>query len=141
MHILLMLAECKKQGLEFEYTGKLLDYFMNRKVFYRSDSPDTLVLRDRPGKRIIDNFFPAESFRVGLPQMLHAFSVLGVGNKWELKEAWELLQNKKDKEGKLTLEGTLAKSYLPKERVGKPSKWVTLYALLAERYKEKSNLR
>jgi len=134
INVLLMLAECKKQGLEFEYTGKLLNYFMKRRVFYRSNSSDTLVLRNRPGKRMIDNFFPAEPFRVGLPQLLYAFSVLGVGNKPELKEAWELLQSKKAKEGKSILEGTLAKSYLPKERIGKPSKWVTLYAQLAEKY-------
>lgn len=138
MHVLLMLAECKKQGLESEYTSMLLDYFMKRKVFYRSDSPDTLVLRNRHGKRMIDNFFPAETFRVGLPQLLYAFSVLGSGNRSELKEAWQLLHSKKDKEGKFILEGTLAKSYLPKEHVGKPSKWVTLYALLSENYKEET---
>jgi hypothetical protein len=136
MHVLLMLAECKKQGLEFEYTARFLDYFMKRRVFYRSNSLDILVLRDRPGKRMIDNFFPAEPFRVGLPHLLYAFSVLGAGNKPELKEAWELMQSKKDREGKSLLEGTLAKSYLPKERVGKPSKWVTLYAMLAEKYRE-----
>jgi hypothetical protein len=136
MHILLMLAECKKQGLELEYTGKLLDYFIKRRVFYRSNSPDVLVLNDRPGKRMIDNFFPAESFRVGLPQLLYAFSVLGTGNRPELEQAWELLQIKFDEDGKLVLEGTLTKSYLPKERVGKPSKWITLYALLAEKYRD-----
>jgi hypothetical protein len=135
IHVLLMLAECKKQGLEFEYTSRLLNYFMKRRIFYRSDSPNELVLRDRPGKRMIDNFFPAEPFRVGLPQLLYAFSVLGVGNEPELREAWELLQSKKDSESKFLLEGTLAKSYLPRERIGKPSKWVTLYAMLAEKYK------
>jgi len=109
---------------------------MKRRVFYRSDSPDTLVLRERPGRRMIDNFFPVEPFRVGLPHLLYAFSILGVGNKPELKEAWGLLQSKKDNEGKSLLEGAPAKSYLPKERVGKPSKWVTLYAILAEKYKE-----
>ena len=36
--------------------------------------------------------------------------------------------------GKYILDGTLSKSYFPKERVGKPSKWVTFYALLAEKY-------
>ena len=135
MHVLLMLAECKKQGLEFECAGNLIDYFMKRRVFYRSDSPDTLVLHSRPGKRMIDNFFPAEPFRVGLPQLLYAFSVLGAGNRRELKEAWELLSRKRDREGKFILEGTLAKSYLPKERVGKPSKWVTFYALSAEKHR------
>ena len=135
INALLMLAECKKHGLVFDYTDKLLHYFLKRRVFYRSDSPDTLVLRNRPGKRMIDNYFPAEPSRVGLPQLLYALSLLDVGNEPELKEAWELLENKKDREGKSPLEGTLAKSYLPKERVGKASKWVTLYALLAEKYR------
>ncbi|OGO04493.1 MAG: hypothetical protein A2Y60_06525 [Chloroflexi bacterium RBG_13_54_9] len=136
INALLMLAECKKHGLVFECTDKLVDYFMKRKVFYRSNSPNTMVLNDRPGKRMIDNYFPAVPSRVGLPQLLYAFSVLGAGSEPELKEAWELLQGKKDREGKSLLEGTLAKSYLPKERVGKPSKWVTLYAMLAEKYRE-----
>jgi hypothetical protein len=34
MQILLMLAEGKKQGLEFDYSDKLLDYFLRRRVFY-----------------------------------------------------------------------------------------------------------
>ena len=136
MNVLLMLAECKKQGFEFEYTARFLSYFMKRRVFYRSNSLDTLVLSDRPGKRMIDNFFPAEPFRMGLPHLLYAFSVLGAGNRPELKEAWQLLESKKDREGQSLLEGTLAKSYLPKERVGKPSKWVTMYAMLAEKYRE-----
>ncbi len=136
INALLMLAECKKQALKFECTGVLLDYFMKRRIFYRSDSPNTLVLGDRPGKRMIDNYFPAEPSRVGLPHLLYAFSVLGAGNAPELEEAWELLNNKRDREGKSPLEGTLAKSYLPRERVGKPGKWVTLYALLAEKYEE-----
>lgn len=136
MHVLLMLAECKRQGLEFEYTSMLLDYFMKRRVFYRSEDPDVLVLRNHPGRRMIDNFFPAETFRVGLPQLLYAFSILGSGNRPELEEAWELLHSKKDEEGRSILEGTLAKSYLPRERVGRPSKWVTLYALLAQKYRE-----
>lgn len=141
MHVLLMLAECKKRGLEFEGTGLLLDYFMRRRVFYRSGSPDTLVLGDHAGKRMTDNFFPSEPFRVGLPHLLYAFSMLGCGNRPELKQAWELLDGKKDKEGRYVLEGTLAKSYLPKERVGRPSKWVTLYALVAHKYRDAKTLR
>jgi hypothetical protein len=135
MHILLMLAKYKKQGFELEYSNRIIDYFLNRRVFYRSDEPDRLVLPYRTGKRMIDNFFPAELFRVGLPQLLYAFSVLGAGNEPELQPAWELLENKKDQDGRYILEGTLPKSYLPRERVGKASKWITLYALLAKKYK------
>jgi len=34
-------------------------------------------------------------------------------------------------EGRVILEGTLGKSCLPKERVGRPGKWPTLYTRLA----------
>jgi len=38
----------------------------------------------------------------------------------------------KDENDKMILSQTLTKSYLPKEKVGKESKWVTFYTLLAE---------
>jgi hypothetical protein len=138
MQVLLMLADGKKQELEFEYAGRLLEYFLKRRVFYRTDKPDKLVLDyEHPGQRMLDNYFPAQPMRVVLPKLLYAFSVLGVGERPELKEAWELSLSKKDKDGRSILEGTLTKSYLPRERIGKPSKWVTLYALLAEKYRIK----
>ncbi len=136
MHILLMLAECKKHGLEFEYANKLLDYFLDRRIFYRSGKPDELVLDCRAGWRMTDNFFPAEVMRIGLPQLLYAFALLGAGNAPELSEAWEMLDQKKDKDGKYILEGTLSKSYLPREKINKPGKWVTLYSLLALKYRD-----
>jgi hypothetical protein len=80
-----------------------------------------------------DVFFPVEYFRVGLPLLLDALAVLGVGQAPEFHEAWKLLDEKKDQQGRILLEGTLPlnKSYLAKERVGKPSRWGTLYACLA----------
>ncbi len=41
----------------------------------------------------------------------------------------------KDELGRVILAGTMTKSYLPKEKVGKPSAWATFYTLLA--YKER----
>jgi hypothetical protein len=113
--------------------GPLIGYFLRRRLFYRTDDPTRLVLNDHPGRRMTDAFFPSEYFRVGLPVLLEALAVLGAGEAPELREAWRLLEEKKDPEGRLLLEGTLPlnKSYLPKERVGKPSKWATLYACLA----------
>lgn len=80
-----------------------------------------------------DVFFPIEYFRVGLPVLLDALAVLGAGHASELDEAWQLLESKRDQQDRISLEGTLPSNrvYLPKERVGKPSKWGTLYACLA----------
>ena len=50
-----------------------------------------------------------------------------------LAKAWEIIENNKDDMGRVLLQGTLTKSYLPKEKVGKASKWATFYTLLAEK--------
>jgi len=98
---------------------------------YRTDNPTRLVLHSRIGGRMVDAFFPSELSRVGLPSILYAFATLGVGQESVLKEAWKLLEAKQDILGRIKQEGTLPKPYLPRERVGKPGKWVTLYAWLA----------
>lgn len=132
MHGLLLAGELKKQGIDLTGTGQLLNYFQKRRLFYRMDRPTELVL-SLPGRRMTDVFFPIEYFHVGLPLLLDAWAVLGAGKAPELQEAWSLLDKKVDDQGKIALEGTLPsnKSYLPGERVGKPSKWGTLYAYLA----------
>jgi hypothetical protein len=137
MHGLLLFAELAKQGLPAKGADRLLGYFLGRRVFYRTDDPTRLVLDDHPGRRMTDVFFPIEYFRVGLPVLLDAFAALGVGKAPELSEAWCLLDEKVDAQGRVPLEGTLPlkTAYLPKERVGKPSKWATLYACLAWRNK------
>jgi hypothetical protein len=140
MHGLLLFAELRRQGLRFDGDEQLISYFLKRRLFYRTDNPAQLVLNDHPGRRMTDIFFPVEYFRVGLPVLLYALAVLGVGQAAELREAWRLLDEKKDPQGRVLLEGTLplSKSYLPKERVGKPSKWGTLYACLAWKNRERS---
>jgi hypothetical protein len=133
MHGLLLAGELKKQGCSFDGSESLIDYFLKRRLFYRMDHPTQHVLPDHPGRRMTDVFFPIEYFRVGLPLLLYALAILGVGQAPELHEAWKLLDEKKDEQDRIPLEGTLPsnKSYLPRERVGKPSKWGTLYAYLA----------
>ncbi len=135
LHALLLAGELYKRGFSLPGLEGLLHYFFDRHIFYRSDDPTSLVLDCQPGKRTIDVFFPIEVMRVGLPLLVEAFAALGVGDAPELKEAWSLMEQKCDPEGRLILEGTLAKSYLPRERVGKPSKWATLYAYLAWKWR------
>lgn len=132
MHGLLLAAELKRCGIDNPFNKQLVHYFLMRRLFYRMDKPDQLVL-SQPGRRMIDVFFPQEYFHVGLPVLVEALSVLGVGDAVELGEAWSLLEEKKDKEGKIPLEGTLPgiRAYLPKERIGRPSKWGTFYAYSA----------
>ena len=133
MHALMFCSECKKRGIHTDITEPLLEYFWNHKLFYRTDNSDALILNAREGWRTIDTFHPFEVMRVGLHNIVEAFCALGYGGDSRLNEAWDLLKTKQSSDGKYLLNQSLSKSYLPKERVGKPSKWVTFYALLAER--------
>jgi hypothetical protein len=137
MHALLLAAEMKKRRLPaLDGTNKLLSYFLKRDLFYRMDGSQRLVLERKPGKRMTDVYFPIEVMRIGLPLLLDAIATLGEGRAPELNEAWELLDSKRDSQGKVLLEGTMSKSYLPKEGVGRPSKWATFYALHAWKARE-----
>lgn len=133
MYALLFCAECKKRGISTGIERSLLDYFWNHKLFYRTDSPDTLILNAREGWRTIDTFYPFEVMRVGLQNIVEAFCALGYGKDERLHEAWDLLNSQSDSDGKVILKGTLSKSYLPKERCGKPSKWATFYKMLSQK--------
>jgi len=136
MHALLFCAECRKRGIQADIEEPLLGYFWRHNLFYRTGQPEVLILNTREGWRTVDTFYPFEVMRVGLQNMTEALSALGYGNDVRLRHAWNLLQSKKDGIGRVLLNGTLTKSYLPKERVGKPSKWATFYTLLAEKEKD-----
>lgn len=132
---LFFIAECKKKGINIASFQPLIDYFLNRNLFYKSTDKKELVISGREGWRTIDTFYPFEPMRVGLQNVVEAFCALGYGDDERLKEAWTLLNKHKDGTGKVILDGTLTKSYLPntREKEGKPSKWVTFYTLLAEK--------
>jgi hypothetical protein len=133
---LLLYAECKRKGMFLSGTDQLLQYFMKRDVFY--DSNKTILLNEsRPGWRNIDNFFPAEPLRIGLPLIVSALSILEIGNHPAVSKAWNYLSEKSDENGRLVLEGTLTKQPCSFGKVGQPNKWVSFYALLAYKYRIK----
>lgn len=133
MYALMFCSECRKKDIKTDIQESLLDYFWNHNLFYRTDNLHTLILNVREGWRTIDTFYPFEVMRVGLQNIVEAFCALGYGNDERLREAWELLNSQSDEDEKIILKGTLSKTYLPKERCGKPSKWATFYRLLAQR--------
>jgi hypothetical protein len=136
LHALMFCAESAKAGLNALITDGLLEYFWKHNIFYRTYNPDTLILNAHEGWRSIDTFHPFEVMRVGLHNIVEAFCALGYGNDKRLDEAWAILESKRMTDGSYKLNQTLTKSYLLKERVGIPSKWVTFYALLAKKEKE-----
>jgi hypothetical protein len=124
-HALLFCSEYAKKGFDIKIKDDLLSYFWKHHIFYRTGNSEALILQAREGWRTIDAFYPFEVMRVGLQNIVEALCALGYGDDERLCDAWDLLNNKRNKDGQVILGGTLSKSYLPKERVGRPSKWAS----------------
>ena len=78
--------------------------------------------------------------RIGIQNIMETISSLGCGNDPSTLDGWNYLNAARDDIGQIKLSGTLTKSYLPKEKVGKSSVWATFYALLAEKERENSKV-
>ena len=133
---MLLYAECKRKNILPDNADNLINYFLKRDVFYSSDKSQAFYDKDgKVGWRFVDNFFPVEPMRIGIPLIMSGLSILGAGNHPALTEAWKLFKDKEDENGILKLEGTLTKQPCRFGTVGKDNKWITFYALLAEKYR------
>lgn len=128
---LLLTAEMYKKGIDAPQTEGIVKYFLGRDVLYRHDDPAIFVKECHAS-----TFHPPVCTRIGLHMTLCALSVLGKGNEPGCKRARELLDSKRNNDGKYILDGSLTKPYLKAGNKGKPSKWVTFYALLAQKYRQ-----
>lgn len=136
IYALMFLAECHKKNIDIGFGQSLINYFLNRNIFYKT-TDNTDIIMSGKGYSITDTFHPFEPMRIGIHNVVEIFSALGYGNDDRLKQAWSFLYSHKNKDGKMILTQTLTKSYLPKEKVGKESKWITFYSLLAEKNRTK----
>lgn len=127
---LLLTSEMVKKGIACPQIEGITDYFLSRDVLYRHDNPERVVV-----SAMGMTFHPPVCTRIGLHMILYALSILGKGNDPGCERAWELLDSKCDDDGKYILDNSLTKPYIKIEKPGKPSKWVTFYALLAQKEK------
>jgi len=125
---LLLAAEMYKKSIGCPQTENIVGYFLGRDILYRHDDPNRVVKNEMG-----TTFHPPVCTRIGLHMILYALSILGYGNDSACKRAWELLDSRRGTDGKYILDGSLTKPYIKIEKPGKPSKWVTFYALLAEK--------
>lgn len=124
---------CRKKGIVLDIEKDIICYFLDRNLLFRRDISDKLVLDEKEGWRNADVFHPFEVMRIGIHNIMETISSLGYGNAPETAAGWNYLNSAKDDMGRVILSGTLTKSYLPKEKVGKPSAWATFYSLLADK--------
>lgn len=124
---------CRKNGIVLDIEQELISYFLSRNLLFRRDNPDKLIIDEKEGQKNSDVFFPFEVMRIGIQNIMETISSVGYGKDPAAEAGWNYLNSAKDDIGRVILAGTLTKSYLPKEKVGKPSAWATFYALLAEK--------
>jgi hypothetical protein len=127
---LLLAPELKKVGVDVPQAEPLTDFYLKYNVIYRPDDNDAFIIND-----MAQTFYPFDPVKIGLHMILYGLSVLGAGSSPECERALALLESKKDESGKFILEKSLTKPYFKVGKVGKPNKWITLYALLADKFR------
>jgi hypothetical protein len=127
---LLLAAELKKLGVNVPQAESLTDFYLKYNVIYRLDDNGAFIIND-----MAETFYPFDAVKIGLHMILYGLAVLGAGNDPACEKAFALLESKKDASGGYILEKSLSKPYFKVGKIGKPNKWITLYALLADKYR------
>jgi hypothetical protein len=125
---LLLAAELKKAGVHLPQFEQFIGFYQRHDVAYRSGGEGEFIINEMAG-----TFYPFDPVKMGLQMIIYALAVLGASNE----KGWALLESKKDESGKYILEKSFSKPYFNVGKIGKPNKWVTLYALLADKYRTK----
>lgn len=112
----------------------LVEYFLKREVLFRTSDLDQAINHD-----VTRTHFPI-TWRAGLTEMLYALSKMGYGANAELNRAWEILESKRDDEGKYCLDWTPKQALLKPGKRGQANKWVTFYALLSLKFKSERSI-
>ena len=59
---------------------------------------------------------------------------MGYSSDPRLRRSWQVLEEKKDAEGRYILDYAPGQALLKPGKPGEPNKWITFYALLAHKY-------
>ncbi len=125
---LLLAAELKKIGVVLPQFEQLTNFYINNCVVFHPDNPDKLIIEEMAG-----TYYPFDHVKLGLQMIMYGLSVLGAANHPNCDKAWALLDSKKNSSGKYVLDKS--HPYFEVGKVGEPNKWITLYVLLAEKYR------
>ena len=111
---------------------RVAEYFRGRRVLYRRDQPEKVVRG-----AMVRTGFPFENGFPGLLELVYGLSALGYGRRPELADAWRALEAKRDSDGRYRLDYTriwhVPHAFPQLDSRGAPSKWATLYALMARK--------
>lgn len=105
------------------FLDRAAEYFLKHRIYKRSHDPS------RPGKLFWTRLCFPTMWRFDPLETLDLLTGLGVRDK-RLWDAVELVRSKRDASGRWPLENSFeGRTIVPLERLRRPSKWVTLFAL------------
>lgn len=126
---LLLGAELKKKGIILPQFDPLVNFYISHDIMFHSDQPETMIIKEMTG-----TFYPIDHVHIGLQIIMYGISIFGAGNHMNCRKAWELIEHKKNSEGRYILTESFPEPYFDVGMVGEPNKWVTLYVLLSKMY-------
>ena len=125
---LLLAAELKKIGVILPQFQSLINFYISHYVAFRPDNPEKAIIEEMAG-----TYYPFDHVKLGLQMTVYGLSVLGGANHENCNQAFALLDRKKNCEDKYILDKSFP--YFEVGKIGEPNKWITLYVLLAEKYR------
>ena len=115
------------------FSKKIVEYFLNRNILYQTTNPETYVRKDA-GLTMFPFYWG-----FGLIDVLLPLAKMGYGHDPRIESAWNVLARHKTEEGKYILDSNWKSKYWKFEKRGLVSKWITFYAYLCLKYKEKAH--
>ena len=105
----------------------LVDYFLERGGVFKRSNPQEAVSDDA-----VRTSYPI-IWRASISEILYALAKMGYGNDKRLARAWDVLESKRDAKGRYIMDWTTTSALLKAGARGEANKWITLYALLAQK--------
>lgn len=115
---------------EHERCLQLIDYFLSRNGIYKRNDQKRFVSKD-----MLTDSFPI-IWRTNVWEILYALSKMGYGKDERLADAWKVMESRKDTDGRYLLHWTPAQSPWKAGIRGESNKWITLYCMLAKKYRD-----
>ena len=115
---------------EHERCRELVDYFLNRNGVYRKNDHQSFVNKD-----MMSDSYPI-IWSTNIWEILYGLAKMGYGKDERLTDAWKIMGSRKDDDGRYILDWTPTQCPWKVGKKGEPNKWITLYCLLAEKYRK-----
>ncbi len=114
------------------FSKKIVEYFLNRNLLYKTTNLKTYVRKDA-GLTMFPFYWG-----FGLIDVLLPLAKMGYGTDPRMKSAWNVLARHKTKANKYLLDSDRKPKYWEIGKHGTINKWITFYAYLCLKYKEKT---